>query len=180
MPENCTTKSDAPGCSDCGVPSWSTDWRQFFQLTKRPNIYAEVALEPSDDFKAIRFRPQLLEFESEDGAHGGPKIHLSFYAAVWLDGIELGVTAFGLPPRHHKGALHPNQFEGHSGLWLPLPRMAGNTTGGLLSVLAVLHQSQRDEPPVEARLARILGTALNARAKSVLLVPPPTTGAVDK
>lgn len=173
------SKDVPPDCQPTHALRWPAAWLGRFQLTAAPDLYAEIEVERAPDGQAIRLRPRLLEFGPRDQRPASAvPLHLSFYAAVTVDGQDLGVAAFGLPSRGPKvAALLPMTFNGHDGAWLPLPPSARQspTRDGLVSVLAVLHQSAQS-PDVDARLARILATARNAHARSVLTVKQPLEG----
>ena len=184
QPDATQDGQETPGCKDGPILAWPHEWLQYFQLSAQPDLYAEVELEPSSDGTALRLHPRLLEFGPHDRTPSQVPLHLSFYAAVSVDGIDLGVTAFRLPSRRSQlAALLPGDLVGHDGLWLPLPSAfripvppatppREDLHAGLLSVLAVLHQSARD-PDTDAHLARILATAQNARSRSVIRMPVP-------
>jgi hypothetical protein len=169
-PVNCCAKQ-APGDG----PGKPEQKHQCAGTADTPRIHAEVAIEASVGGTALRLRPIYLKFG--DSTQLPKSVHLALYAAVWLNGVEVGVTGFQLPSRLRDEVcvLQPEDLKGHDGLWLPIPIEAGAPDpGALLSVLAVVHQSARGTD-VHGHLARIQARARNAGAR--LMIPYPAMGA---
>ncbi|MFD2113767.1 hypothetical protein [Thiorhodococcus fuscus] len=143
--------------------SWQQEWLDLFGLCEAPTTYAEIEFQHTEDLRAIRLLPRIAELPQDHEHSPDIKVFLSFYAAVWLDGEEVGISAAYLHSHPARiPTLLPHTFIGHEPLWLPLRRTpqlnANDNRSGLLSVIAVLHQSRRISD-VDSHLAKILGEA---------------------
>lgn len=141
----------------------------------KTRVLAEVSIEASADGTALRLRPLYMKLRPSSSLP--QNVHTALYAAVWLNGVEVGVTGFQLPSRPREvDQLLPGDLAHHDGLWLPVPTEAADSNAWrLLTVLAVLHQSARGTD-VHAHLARMQARARNAGPR--MLFPYPGAPAV--
>lgn len=166
-PDGAATEEARPCGSDERGPAWTQCWLDRYGLADRPEVYAEIAIEHSA--ASIRLRPELWEIAPPSDSLKGSEqtLHASFYAAIWLGGEELGLTAFKLPSRPPQVVtLLRQDFAGSGGLWLPVPARTG--IGAIpISIVAVLHESRR-ESDADAHVVRALATARNASLPPML------------
>lgn len=177
-PPACGSTPEArPCCIAAHGLEWSQSWLERYGLADAPEVYAEIAIEHTA--AGIRLRPKLWEIAPPADPALAPddRLHASLYAAIWLGGEELGLTAFKLPSRPARVVtLFPEDFDGSGGLWLPVPAGAGGRDVSI-SILAVLHESRR-ESDADGHVVRALATARNTSLPPIIpCMPTPMPGA---